>query len=68
MQNPVSNQLMIESNETPRSISVVDIKGITLMSGMQTNTIDVSKLYSGTYIVIVEDINGLSERYTFIKR
>lgn len=66
-QNPVGNEIRIVGKETPKSIRIIDLKGISVISKMHTNTIDVSELASGYYIIIIENQVGQSETHNFIK-
>lgn len=38
------------------------------MSVNNTNIINATKLSSGSYIIVIKDINGLTENHNFIKR
>jgi hypothetical protein len=58
--NPVTDRLSINCNEAVREISVMDISGRTVMTLSNTNSIDVSGLATGVYMLRVATENGVS--------
>lgn len=53
--NPTNSILFIEGNQTPAMVSVYDILGKEVLKTKNTNTIDVSALPSGVYIIRISD-------------
>jgi len=62
--NPVSNVLSVQGNKTVDSITIFDIHAQKLIATEGTNTVDVSQLATGTYIVKVNK----NQIFKFIKK
>ncbi|MGA9637645.1 T9SS type A sorting domain-containing protein [Flavobacterium sp.] len=65
--NPVKNQLTINASSTIDATIIYDILGKPVLSSVNSNSIDVSALNSGTYIVKVILDNGSSSTKKIIK-
>lgn len=57
--SPATDRLNINCNEAVREVSVIDITGRTLMTTGAVNSIDVSALASGVYVVRVATESGI---------
>ncbi len=57
--NPATEYLTIESSEALREVNVIDVAGRTVMSLGATQTINVSGLASGVYMLRVVSDNGV---------
>lgn len=66
--NPVTNDICIDGNITPKIIRVFDLKGTEIISAKETRKVAAAGLASGNYIVVIEDINGQTESHNFIKK
>ena len=53
--NPTTNELTISGLNTPETIQIYDINARKLIEKQKTNSVDVSELSSGTYIVKVNN-------------
>ena len=57
--NPATERLNISCNEAVREINVIDVTGRTVMTLGATNSVNVSSLASGVYMVRVATENGI---------
>jgi hypothetical protein len=57
--NPATDRLSISGVETVREVSVLDIAGRTVMTLVNTNSVDVSGLSAGVYMVRIATENGI---------
>ena len=57
--NPATDRLTINTSEAIREVSVIDVTGRTLMSGVKDNSIDVSGLATGVYMVRIATESGV---------
>ncbi len=57
--NPVQDQVKITSNTTIRNITITDLNGKVVYNGLE-QTINISSLATGTYLVKVETALGVS--------
>lgn len=65
--NPVSSVLNIESNSEVKSVEIFDLTGRKVAVSVLNNTVNVSSLTQGTYIINITSDNG-SAQTKFIKR
>lgn len=57
--NPVSDRLAVSCNEAVREISVIDVTGRSVMTLSNTNSVDVSSLAAGVYMVRIATESGV---------
>jgi beta-glucanase (GH16 family) len=66
--NPSFNRINVVSNSVLTKISVLNINGQYITSISNTNTIDISTLANGNYLIKIEDVRGKTETHKFTKR
>ena len=57
--NPATDRLTIESSEAVREINIIDMTGRTVMTLGAENSVNVSSLAAGVYVVRVATANGV---------
>jgi hypothetical protein len=65
--NSDGNELTVSGVST-KKISICDISGKTLLSKKNNSSISIQSLESGTYIIVVEDVSGISFSKKFFKK
>lgn len=65
--NPVSNQLVIQSDKVWTSYSIMSLEGRVLQNGNYVQSLDVSELPSGIFFLVIAHATGTS-KMKFIKR
>ena len=63
---PATNVLIVNSDLPVESYKIVDISGRTQLEGMESKTINIESLVSGTYFILVK-VNGSQTSKKFIK-
>jgi beta-glucanase (GH16 family) len=66
--NPSSNRLNIVSNTTLTKITVINIHGQKVVTSAFSNSIDISTLSDGNYMIKIEDVTGKVETHKFTKK
>ena len=61
--NPTTKSIFVEGNTDVDSITIFDFNGKVLLKEVQTNSVDVSKLATGAYIISINE----KENFKFIK-
>ncbi|MFA7446651.1 MAG: T9SS type A sorting domain-containing protein [Flavobacteriaceae bacterium] len=65
--NPATSLLNIESTSEVKSVEIFDLTGRKVVVSTSNNTVDVSSLTSGTYIISITSENGTAQT-KFVKR
>jgi len=66
--NPGSNRINIISNSLLSKITVINIQGQQVITSAFSNSIDISTLSDGNYMIKIEDVTGKVETHKFTKK
>ena len=66
--NPGSNRINIISNSLLSKITVINIQGQQIITSAFSNSIDISTLSDGNYMIKIEDVTGKVETHKFTKK
>ena len=65
--NPTNGMLYIKSNQPFSKVSVFNILGQMVETTSENNQIDISKVKSGVYFLMIEDENGSSQTFKVVR-
>ncbi|MFZ4414255.1 MAG: family 16 glycosylhydrolase [Bacteroidales bacterium] len=66
--NPGLNRINVVSSSTINKITVINIQGQHVISISYSNSIDISNLSDGNYLIKIEDTTGKTETHKFTKK
>jgi len=66
--NPANDHLNIEANNQPVRVVFINMAGQEILSVSSSNSIDISALPAGNYLVKIEDVNGKIETHQLTKK
>lgn len=66
--NPTQDVIHISSEDQVDALVLYDMKGSKVMEAKQVNTLNISKLSSGTYILALAFANGVKTKETIVKK